>query len=56
LDFLSLDPSGQPVDNLERPGLVERTQGKQDRRAKIITSTPEGRKMHTKAELPRTHV
>jgi DNA-binding MarR family transcriptional regulator len=50
-DFLSLDPSQvvSLVDDLERRGLVERTQGKQDRRAKIITSTPEGRKMHTKA-------
>jgi DNA-binding MarR family transcriptional regulator len=28
---------------------VERAQGKQDRRAKIIISTAEGRKMHTKA-------
>jgi DNA-binding MarR family transcriptional regulator len=50
-DFLSLDPSQvvSLVDDLERRGLVERTQGKQDRRAKIITSTTEGRKMHTKA-------
>jgi DNA-binding MarR family transcriptional regulator len=50
-DFLSLDPSQvvSLVDDLERRGLVERTQGKQDRRAKIITSTPEGRKMHAKA-------
>ncbi|MDQ0729819.1 DNA-binding MarR family transcriptional regulator [Arthrobacter sp. B1I2] len=37
------------VDDLERRGLVERAQGKQDRRAKIIVSTAEGRKMHTKA-------
>jgi DNA-binding MarR family transcriptional regulator len=50
-DFLSLDPSQvvSLVDDLERRGLVERTQGKQDRRAKIITATTEGRKMHTKA-------
>ncbi|WP_461188486.1 MarR family winged helix-turn-helix transcriptional regulator [Arthrobacter sp. Z4-13] len=50
-DFLSLDPSQvvSLVDDLERRGLVERTQGKQDRRAKIITSTKEGGKMHAKA-------
>ena len=50
-DFLSLDPSQVVtlVDDLERRGLVERTQGKQDRRAKIIVSTAEGRKMHAKA-------
>jgi DNA-binding MarR family transcriptional regulator len=50
-DFLSLDPSQvvSLVDDLERRGLVERTQGKQDRRAKIITSTTEGGKMHAKA-------
>lgn len=50
-DFLSLDPSQVVtlVDDLERRGLVERAQGKQDRRAKIIVSTAEGRKMHTKA-------
>lgn len=50
-DFLSLDPSQVVtlVDDLERRGLVERAQGKQDRRAKIIVSTAEGRKMHAKA-------
>ncbi|MHC6229439.1 MarR family winged helix-turn-helix transcriptional regulator [Arthrobacter sp. MMS24-T111] len=50
-DFLSLDPSQVVtlVDDLERRGLVERAQGKQDRRAKIIVSTAEGRRMHTKA-------
>ena len=37
------------MDDLERRGLVERAQGKQDRRAKIIVSTTEGRKMHAKA-------
>ncbi|WP_104045480.1 MarR family winged helix-turn-helix transcriptional regulator [Arthrobacter sp. ZGTC412] len=50
-DFLSLDPSQVVtlVDELERRGLVQRVQGKQDRRAKIVVSTAEGRKMHTKA-------
>lgn len=50
-DFLSLDPSQvvSLVDDLEHRGLVERAQGKQDRRAKIIVSTPEGRRIHTKA-------
>ncbi|MDQ0693064.1 MarR family winged helix-turn-helix transcriptional regulator [Arthrobacter sp. W4I7] len=50
-DFLSLDPSQvvSLVDDLERRGLVERAQGKQDRRAKIIVSTAEGRRIHTKA-------
>ncbi|MDQ0145805.1 MarR family winged helix-turn-helix transcriptional regulator [Pseudarthrobacter niigatensis] len=50
-DFLSLDPSQVVtlVDDLERRGLVERAQGKQDRRAKIIVSTAEGRRMHAKA-------
>ena len=39
-DFLSLDPSQvvSLVDDLEHRGLVERAQGKQDRRAKIIVS------------------
>ena len=50
-DFLSLDPSQvvSLVDDLEHRGLVERAQGKQDRRAKIIVSTAEGRRIHTKA-------
>ena len=50
-DFLSLDPSQVVtlVDDLERRGLVERAQGKQDRRAKIIVSTAEGRRIHAKA-------
>jgi DNA-binding MarR family transcriptional regulator len=50
-DFLGLDPSQVVtlVDDLERRGLVERAQGKQDRRAKIIVSTAEGRRWHTKA-------
>lgn len=49
--FLGLDP-GQVVslvDDLERRGLVERSTGQQDRRAKIIVSTAEGRRIHTKA-------
>ncbi|MEO8281851.1 MAG: MarR family transcriptional regulator [Pseudarthrobacter sp.] len=50
-DFLSLDPSQvvSLVDDLEHRGLVERAQGKQDRRAKIIVSTSEGRRIHKKA-------
>jgi DNA-binding MarR family transcriptional regulator len=49
--FLGLDPSQvvSLVDDLERRGLVERATGKQDRRAKIIVSTAEGRRIHTKA-------
>jgi DNA-binding MarR family transcriptional regulator len=55
-DFLSLDPSQVVtlVDDLERRGLVERAQGKQDRRAKIIVSTGEGRRIHTKARAALT--
>ncbi|WP_309075860.1 MarR family winged helix-turn-helix transcriptional regulator [Paenarthrobacter sp.] len=50
-DFLSLDPSQvvSLVDDLEHRGLVKRAQGKQDRRAKIIVSTTEGRRIHNKA-------
>lgn len=50
-DFLSLDPSQvvSLVDDLEHRGLVKRAQGKQDRRAKIIVSTAEGRRIHSKA-------
>ncbi|MCT9868426.1 MarR family winged helix-turn-helix transcriptional regulator [Paenarthrobacter aurescens] len=50
-DFLSLDPSQvvSLVDDLEHRGLVKRAQGKQDRRAKIIVSTAEGRRIHNKA-------
>ncbi|MFE4544241.1 MarR family winged helix-turn-helix transcriptional regulator [Arthrobacter sp. NPDC056727] len=49
--FLGLDPSQvvSLVDDLERRGLVERATGKQDRRAKIIVSTAEGRRIHAKA-------
>ncbi|MFP3578877.1 MULTISPECIES: MarR family winged helix-turn-helix transcriptional regulator [unclassified Arthrobacter] len=52
-DFLSLDPSQvvSLVDDLEHRGLVERAQGKQDRRAKIIVSTAEGRRIHAKARI-----
>ncbi|MEI2276915.1 MarR family winged helix-turn-helix transcriptional regulator [Paenarthrobacter ilicis] len=50
-DFLSLDPSQvvSLVDDLENRRLVERAQGKLDRRAKIIVATAEGRRIHTKA-------
>ncbi|WP_087872074.1 MarR family winged helix-turn-helix transcriptional regulator [Arthrobacter globiformis] len=49
--FLGLDPSQvvSLVDDLERRGLVERSTGKQDRRARIIVSTAEGRRIHAKA-------
>lgn len=50
-DFLRLDPSQVVglVDDLEISGLVDRTTGKQDRRAKIIVSTAEGRRIHSRA-------
>ncbi|MFK0007810.1 MarR family winged helix-turn-helix transcriptional regulator [Paenarthrobacter sp. NPDC090520] len=50
-DFLSLDPSQivSLVDDLEGRGLIERTQGKRDRRAKIITGTPAGNELHENA-------
>ncbi|NUS36485.1 MAG: winged helix-turn-helix transcriptional regulator [Pseudarthrobacter sp.] len=50
-DFLDLDPSQAAtlVDDLERRRLVERAQGHHARRARIIVSTPQGRKMHAKA-------
>ena len=43
-EFLSLDPSQivALIDELEKRGLVVRAPGKQDRRAKIVSSTPEG--------------
>jgi DNA-binding MarR family transcriptional regulator len=49
--FLSLDPSQVVtlVDDLERSGMVERTAGKQDRRAKIITATLQGEAVQAKA-------
>lgn len=49
--FLGLDPSQvvSLVDDLERRGLVARATGTQDRRARIIVSTAEGRRIHTKA-------
>jgi DNA-binding MarR family transcriptional regulator len=49
--FLGLDPSQvvSLVDDLERRGLVERSTGKQDRRARIIVATSEGRRIHAKA-------
>ena len=50
-NFLGVDHSqvASLVDDLEHRGLVERAQGKTDRRARIIVSTAEGRKMHAKA-------
>ncbi|HEY3573519.1 MAG TPA: MarR family transcriptional regulator [Arthrobacter sp.] len=52
-DFLSLDPSQvvSLVDGLEKRGLVERGTGRHDRRAKIITATDEGRKVHQQARV-----
>ena len=50
-DFLSLDPSQivALVDDLERRGLVARAAGRQDRRAKTVTATPKGAKLHGEA-------
>lgn len=50
-EFLSLDPSQivPLVDQLEGRGLVERHADPQDRRSKVITSTPAGRKLYAKA-------
>ena len=50
-DFLSLDPSQivALVDELEKRGLVVRAPGKQDRRAKTVTATAAGAKLHARA-------
>ena len=50
-DFLSLDPSQivALVDELENRGLVSRAPGKQDRRAKTVTATAEGRRLRARA-------
>jgi DNA-binding MarR family transcriptional regulator len=50
-DFLSLDPSQivALVDDLEKRGLVARAAGIQDRRAKTVTATPKGAKLHGEA-------
>jgi DNA-binding MarR family transcriptional regulator len=50
-DFLSLDPSQivALVDDLESRGLVLRAPGKQDRRAKTVTATAAGAKLHARA-------
>ena len=50
-DFLSLDPSQivALVDELEKRGLVVRSPGKQDRRAKTVTATVKGAKLHAQA-------
>ena len=55
-EFLGLDPSQivSLVDDLEKRGLVDRITGKQDRRAKIIASTTEGRRIHSKARAALT--
>jgi DNA-binding MarR family transcriptional regulator len=51
-EFLSLDPSQivSIIDELEKRGLVMRAPGKQDRRAKIVSATPEGSALFRKAE------
>ncbi|GHG43132.1 ranscriptional regulator [Sinomonas cellulolyticus] len=51
-DFLSLDPSQivALVDELETRGLVEREQGRTDRRQKIVLATRDGERLHTRAE------
>lgn len=50
-DFLNLDPSQVValVDDLERRALVERTADPRDRRSRIITATPAGKRLLTKA-------
>jgi DNA-binding MarR family transcriptional regulator len=50
--FLSLDPSQivALVDELEKRGLVRRAPGKQDRRAKIVTSTAKGKRLCAEAK------
>lgn len=50
-DFLSLDPSQivALVDELEKRRLVVRAPGKQDRRAKTVTATAAGAKLHARA-------
>ncbi|WP_246036379.1 MarR family winged helix-turn-helix transcriptional regulator [Sinomonas susongensis] len=51
-DFLSLDPSQivTLVDELESRGLVSREQGRTDRRQKTVLATPDGERLHEKAE------
>lgn len=51
-EFLSLDPSQivALIDELEKRGLVIRAPGKLDRRAKIVSSTPEGEALFRRAE------
>ena len=51
-EFLSLDPSQivALIDELEKRALVIRAPGKQDRRAKIVSATPEGTALFRKAE------
>lgn len=49
---MSLDGSSvvRLLDNLERTGLIQRREGEQDRRAKIITLTPRGRAIADRIE------
>lgn len=56
-DFLSLDPSQivALVDDLEKRGLVERAAGKRDRRAKTVTATAAGAKLHARASKAARH-
>lgn len=55
-DLLGLDPSQivSLVDDLEKRGLVDRITGKQDRRAKNIVPTTEGRRIHSNARAALT--
>ncbi|MEW1820441.1 MarR family transcriptional regulator [Arthrobacter sp. NPDC080031] len=56
-DFLSLDPSQivALVDELEKRKLVVRAPGNQDRRAKTVTATPEGRELLAQAAIAARH-
>lgn len=49
---MSLDGSSvvRLLDNLEAAGLIQRKEGEQDRRAKLITLTPRGRAIADKVE------
>lgn len=52
-EFLRLDPSQivSLVDDLESRGLVVREADPRDRRSKIITATPAGRQLYSKAAI-----
>lgn len=50
-DYLWLDPSQVValVDDLQQRGLVAREPDENDRRAKVVVATPEGRRLHAAA-------